>query len=774
MNINLKQAPSNYLRQINFVIKTYESVGENLCHGFQKDVIQNAVGARLSINKWNNWKCNIDVVTNNIGTFLIVEDFGTTGLTGPNLSINVIEEMCDRDDVFPENYRLARISCRNVSDDIQTGPGLFGVGKTLYSAASSKEICTYYFDSIIDGGEYRANVNRKNKLRVEGALLDDEAKLFIKEKTGLDPISHQGTRFIIVDPKQEILDYFYSGQMYYDAQETWWRIVDYWDPDGGIFINGKRVTVPEQYKENNYLPNRSRFSEKQSIIFDGYSLKKIGFAICNKLDEKLSKFYFYRRGMKIGEIELRDIPKEIEGKYFGYIELQSDYEDLLAKIEDAAHFDVARGKKNYKEYSAMRDYVREWVNESLISWGYIKDNANDNSKFQNLAKKIQENVQELFKDQGFDELGKGDIKKSYISGFCDVKFPNPDEGRTVHDGDKIKFKFYIKNKTSFDKKYNVFIETKSFLKSSIIFTDKIVVKAENKFRSNEIVLDVNKDVLEKFESNSLILRVEPEKGRTNDPSKLVIYYEIATEKKPEFDFDLIMSNREMPRVNNKRVNFDECIKNIEYSISNNTNFPANIMLIVSTLTVDNGSELIEKCLKETYVIDSFSSIQSNPFDIIFAKDIYDNFLSSGKICIRARIIANEATGNYQKGERLRQYDYFVFFNKNEKSGIEDSFKIQIVENVDDKRCSWIEGRRGDRKIFINTGHPEFKLLSGEKDQNMYITRLMIKEFAYLYVIEGNLSKILPDDPNGENTDRNDFIRLLNQKIDELWWLQCQN
>ena len=57
---------------------------------------------------------------------------------------------------------------------------------------------------------------------------------------------------------------------------------------------------------------------------------------------------------------------------------------------------------------------------------------------------------------------------------------------------------------------------------------------------------------------------------------------------------------------------------------------------------------------------------------------------------------------------------------------------------------------------------------------MYIARLMIKEFAYLYLREGKFSVILEDDPDGSKTNSVDVIEILNRKIDELWWARCQS
>ena len=43
--------PQNYKNNVNWILGTYEDLGIAFPNGFQKDAIQNAVGAR----KTNNW-----------------------------------------------------------------------------------------------------------------------------------------------------------------------------------------------------------------------------------------------------------------------------------------------------------------------------------------------------------------------------------------------------------------------------------------------------------------------------------------------------------------------------------------------------------------------------------------------------------------------------------------------------------------------------------------------------------------------------------------------
>ena len=131
----MSSIPQNYKNNVEWILKAYSDSGVAFSDGFQKDAIQNAVGAREK-NKWNEWACDISIVKTDKGTFLIVEDFGTSGLTGENYSMDEIQIMVSKGFKLGSDERLARFSSMFNSGENKTGGGLFGVGKSVYSVAS--------------------------------------------------------------------------------------------------------------------------------------------------------------------------------------------------------------------------------------------------------------------------------------------------------------------------------------------------------------------------------------------------------------------------------------------------------------------------------------------------------------------------------------------------------------------------------------------------------------------------------------------------------------
>lgn len=772
----LVSMPTNYTARVEQIINEYNDA-KGLIHGFQKDAIQNAVGARTS-NSWSNWKCCIDLISTPKGKFLIVSDYGTAGLTGPNKTPDEIQNMCNTGALFPEDWRLARISANNVSGNNQTGGGLFGIGKTLYSAASNKDICKYYFDSLTKDGIYRANLNDKNRSLNNGALEGNEAKKFIKSKLGLDPIDHVGTRIIICDPKDEIIESIEDGTMLKNIEETWWRIFPYLtSEDNGIFLNGKKAKQPHEYDDNNVHKNH-RYVTDSTVVADrdnNYKTKRFGFIINEQdLDEDLRGFFYYRRGMKVGRIKLNNIPKIIEDKYYGYIELDQDWELELAAIENHTHYDVQGLLKSSKCYRSMQNYVSSVVDDLLKDWGYVKDKESKDRALHSLLNELQDKVQNLFKNKGFENLGKGDTRPSYTVRLRDIIYPNPDERKTVYDNDIINFAFNVTNNFAIQKQFSYTILVQSSQGFMCEYDNgKFTLEPGVTFKSNNFDFKVTQKIAEKFCDNNIIVSVRPSVGKTVPPKKIIFYYGIETKKIKEKDFEIIMANRKMPRINDKRVNTGESIKEIFYSITNNLEVNSKLKLNVWTHDLQNNAAQIEKVFSKTYDLKAYETIDTDPFDILFSKEIYEDLIKKGNIDIRARLSVAENNGIYEKGENVGEFKFTIFFNKNEKRGFEDSFEIHTLEQPDNPRRSYSEGNTGNWKIYINIGHPEYQNID-ELNQRMYLEKLIIKEFVILYLKEGKYDQIgFTNDPEGTKTSHIDVLMNLTQKIDEIWWESCQ-
>lgn len=370
--LTMTPIPQNYKNNVDWILGAYTDAGVTFPNGFQKDAIQNAVGARKT-DKWKNWSCDISFVENEHGRFVIVEDCGTVGLTGKNTPSEEINEMMAQGKTLPSTERLSRFTSMFNSGGNTTGGGLFGAGKSVYSVASSTY--TYYFDSLREDGKYVANINKCGQV-MSVALEEDAAKKYIFESTGLQAKKTNGTRVIIEEPKEELVTSIQSGEIIPLIQESWWLIIQRFDETSCISVNGTPITVPQGIKDGTYT---FELQAPETYATD-YKVKHFGLYIFENGDNIWEGVSYYRMGMKIGEIDLKDIPAKIEGKFWGYIEVDKLWEDALSDIEDKVHFGVSKGQKRTTTYQYLKNYCNEKIRANLVEWGFIKDKENEDKK----------------------------------------------------------------------------------------------------------------------------------------------------------------------------------------------------------------------------------------------------------------------------------------------------------------------------------------------------------------------------------------------------------
>ncbi len=759
MEARKSMMPQNFKKEIEWIMDAYEMKNVLFPDGFQKDAIQNAAGARKK-DSWNNWKCKIDLVTTEKGEFLIIEDEGTEGLSGPNKSTSEIMAMIEREEDIDPTWRLARFSSRNVSGGNQTGAGKYGVGKSVYSACSEK--FDYYFDSLRSDGIYVANRNECGTI-YEVAFENDKAKKFIYEETGLSAKTTVGTRVIIVSPKSEICESIESKGIVDYIQESWWRCIEKMPSDSGIYVNGERVGKPKFNSFEHYYETNS--PEKYA---QGYRVKKFGFFINKKGENKWKGISYYRRGMKIGNIDV-DLPNSISDRCWGYIEVDKEWEDLLSEIEDPIHYGVNPGKKHTNTYQNMRIYISRKINELLISWGYVKDKEYESRKLQETLKEISSELQTLFEDIGFEDLGKGAKKPDFSVRWKDIVYPEIGTEK-VRTGQKIKFAFKMSNDYLVDKKFHYSIEIlskKSNMKMNSIDVGSVKIDSGKNFeKSLEYVVDP--ETAERFEENKIVLIVNAIGSTKEKRKELPFFYDIEKEDNSRREVLLSLHTMDYPRENSRRINFDESLKNITYLINNKRNYPLDFSLNISVHNCEDPSN--------PKIVDIGRYLGSvNPYeelvvkeipDIVIEKDVYKQYLDKGIIEIRARLIAMNDSDEYEKGDKITHFYQRAYLNMDEKNGKEGSFEPKTDNKPDDYKRSWCTA--GNRAIIINSGHPAY--ISAQEDDEEwrnYIKQEMLKQYVLLYLEEGKYSMF----GNGEDITQMDPIdasKCIMDKIEEVY------
>ena len=724
-------------------------------------MIQNCVGARKK-DSWKGWKCKIDLVTNKLGTFLVIEDEGTEGLTGPNLFTSEIEKKISNEEEIPATWRLARFSSRNVSGGNQTGAGKFGVGKSVYSACSIDY--DYCFDSLREDGLYVANRNEAGRI-FEKAYEGDEAKNYIKQITGMPAKTTVGSRIIIINPKKEIINSINNGEMFSYIQESWWRCIDMMPDGSGIFMNGMQVTMPDLgTNENSYELS------KPYVYAPGYRVKKFGFFVKRKDNiNEWRGISYYRKGMRIGLVDIADIPNAIKDRFWGYIEVDKEWEELLSEIEDAVHYGVKSGKKHTKTYQNLRLYISEIVNRLLVDWGYIKDKEHENKKLKEALKELTTEVQNLFDNLGFEDLGKGAKLPDFSVRWRNIVYPH--EGNlTVLEGDVITFGFRISNNYITDRKFSYSIDVISKADDRVVssfLNDTVMIKA-GEIYDRDLNYKVSSSTATRFEENRLVLRVKAS-GNTKEKRKEIPFF-FDTEKNVDSNREVILTlhSIDMPHENSRRVDFGDSLKNITYLVENKRSFPLEFSLNVSIHSCEEPTN------PKIMDIGQFKGA-ATPYeevlltgipDIVFLEDQLSEYLESGTLEIRARLIALADSDEYEKGDRITHYYQRIFLNKDDKSGKEGSFEARTSDEPENFRRSWCKG--GSRYIFINSGHPAYKVSqANDEEWKDYIRQEMLKQFVLLYLEEGKYAMF----GNGDDItimDPIDASKCVLDKIEEVY------
>lgn len=728
---SLMPIPQNFRNNVDWILGAYTDADVTFPNGFQKDAIQNAVGAR-KYNKWTNWSCDISVIETQQGQYVVVEDCGTVGLTGKNTPGPEINEMMAHGEVLPPTERLSRFTSMFNSGGNTTGGGLFGAGKSVYSVASTDY--TYYFDSLREDGIYVANVNNNGQV-YPLAFDGDEAAKFILTETGLSPKNTVGTRVIIQSPKPELVESIKSGEIIPFIQESWWRIIQRIGTGSHVSVNGIPVDVPKDVTNGTH--NYEMSSPETYIGI--YKVKHFGFYVFQNGDNQWSGLSYYRKGMKIGEIELNDIPEKVKGKFWGYIEVDEAWETELADIEDKVHFGVSKGKRKTTTYQNLKKYCNTKVRELLVDWGFIKDKESEDKKLRDKLQQIAEDIQDLFDKLGFEDLGKGPQRADFDVRWQNIQFPTPNTER-VSTGDQVKFSVRIKSSYITDKRFECRLYIENPQNGDVVHTlcsRKFNIKANSIYTEN-FSFEVDETNSVRYAENRIKLVIKVVGSGKEKHKEISYFYDIDKPNNIRETITLVLHECIFPRQGQRRVNFDESLQNLSYRIENRRNHVFNYKLNIS---IHNASDptcpRIADVASFTGIINPFEEVLSPVIDKLeFPKDVYAQYLSEGVLELRARLIANEDDDEYEKGDRITAYFFKIFLNCDEKNGKNDAFEIKSVDAPNDYRRSWNTPGTG-RSISVNVGHTAYlNLQEFPEVQTEYLREQMLKQYVLLYLSEG--------------------------------------
>lgn len=757
----MEPIPQNYKNSVDWILGAYTDAGITFANGFQKDAIQNATGARKT-NKWKSWSCDISLVKNLHGTFVVVEDSGTVGLTGKNIPVQKINEIMARGEELECTERLARFTSMFNSGGNTTGGGLFGAGKSVYSVASTTY--TYFFDSLREDKKYIANINQRGQV-MSVALEGEEAKDYILKNTGLHAKKKAGTRIIIESPKPELIEAIETGSIIPFIQESWWLIIQKFDETSCISVNGVPVNVPNDIKDgkNVYeLPS-------PELCQSNYRVKNFGVYVFEKGQNRWSGFSYYRKGMKIGEIDIKDVPEKIKGNFWGYIEVDEPWEDALAEIEDKVHFGVSRGKKQTTTYQLIKNYCDSKFKQLLAEWGYIKDKEHEDKRLHDELRQIAEDIQNLFDKLGFEDLGKGPKKSDFDVRWQDIVFPTSGT-ETVKTGDPIRFSMRIKSSYASDKKFQfkLFVRNpKTTAVISEIAQETVTVKPNIVFKK-EFILKVSTHNSEQYAENRIVLVVKAVGSAKEKVKEIAYFYDTQKPDRNRDEVTLTLHECIFPQPGSRRVNFAQALKKVCYRIDNKRNITLNYRLNVS---IHNASDVTCPKIADIAFLDGSvkpyeEEITEYLPDIVFKRAVYEQYLTAGVLELRARLVAREEDEEFEKGEKITYFHYKIFLNCDEKNGKNDAFDIKSIDDPENYKRSWYTTGIG-RTIYLNIGHTAYLNVKDYPDtQREYMREQMLKQYVLLYLAEGKYEMF---GLGFSDLEPHEAAECVMQKIESVYW-----
>ena len=337
----LRERSVDYIQMARNILESYPL---SLAHGVQKDAIQNGWDACVRqtpsyVKK--NWRFEFELLERpNQPKMLLMSDFGTWGLTGGMTSADITEE-----EVPPEEERWARWESLAFGKSGEEELGARGQGKMIFLAASHDNLI--FYESLRKDGSYRMGGTQATHKGCPVFHFDEEiGRKKIKSFLGLEPITHQGTRVVIVNPVAELVQSIKTGEFITFIEETWWPIIYKLGAAIDVKYNGNvlRAKLPGPFPINKKLKETKTFKiwikENVEINFERsrYIIKRLCFA-CG-LEQSVPEIHqgiaIFRRGMKVDIVKFPS--KILRDKVYGYVEGDDKVDKLLKKLEMPNHY----------------------------------------------------------------------------------------------------------------------------------------------------------------------------------------------------------------------------------------------------------------------------------------------------------------------------------------------------------------------------------------------------------------------------------------------------
>jgi hypothetical protein len=747
----LHSAPINWSSFLKQVIIDYETPpSKGLVHGLQKDAIQNGWGAR-KCSKGTDWSFHFSLILcPNNQMLLIMYDQGTTGLIGKVYDHATQMETLPNE--IPPNEKLARFECMFDSGG-GIGPGLFGRGKLLFNVVSKKHLI--YYESYTVDGDYRfgkRHIIGRNCEQYHKTLEGDLARHNFKEVTQgvLKPLEIPGTRIIVIEPINDVIDAIKTGNFIKYIEETWWEIILKYNAEITVTDETGNVIRAQIPKEFNSLPSKNidgwRIykidNEPVELSSDVIvKIKHLHFLlppIDHQIPEELRGINVHRKGMKIGILPLSGIPDEISDRLFGYIQLDDDYEELVK--DNITHYDFTF--RNKQPYRRLRETAQYHMDLFMQELGYRKSSQDPNEKTKRLLEEARLDLDSILSGLGVLSFGMGQENEPGVNIYL-KDLILPPERNYIKTGETISnFWYSVTNTLSKPKNIKIKVSTreKDIGQIELLYNEKIKINPNKEYKTKKISFTINEKypcgkkincIAEIFEENEKII------------AQKSFYLNIEFEPPKEEKFtSIILKSAVWPRTESHRVDYNQSIQNLIYEIENLTPIKTKMRIKIKNIWAAE-KDILEEILESEMELDTFETKLLTIEKIELTKDKYSE-LRRGKVILRCHAVALEATSLWEKATRLAEHNLPFYLNMDPSYGFFD--EPTYFDGGKESPRSEAQPLEGNRlwEFRINNTHPAFIRLQTEDDEQKiknYIFEEMARQTIFVLLRKNEIESI---------------------------------
>jgi len=365
--VEIRRTVRNWPEDVKAIVDGYRA-HTTISHAVQKDAIQNGWSARKN-KKGKGWNFVFELVEGTDRKYLLMTDEGTTGLTGRVLSPEEYEQD------LPSEERWGRFEgVAFTQPRAERTLGSRGRGKFIFVGASEEQ--TVLYDTLRDNGSYRFGFRTVIRTESPVAAYDGEVgKQKLSEMTGglITPLSSVGTRVIIVNPVDELMEDIKNGNFLRYIGETWWEIILKYNANIKLRALGQEQTasIPKEFSlpEADSKQSKVWIKENQRIRtgFGEFRIRKLHIVYNSgrPVPEDIRGVTIQRDGMKICSIEPRYLGREIAERLYGYITFDPDTEEALLEDEGIEHC-------SYDFRRSLPGTIKRFVEDEMMRFAHEK------------------------------------------------------------------------------------------------------------------------------------------------------------------------------------------------------------------------------------------------------------------------------------------------------------------------------------------------------------------------------------------------------------------